>query len=348
MDTDTTTDAGGTQTNVETGSETETNAPSGGLLTTANGREGADSRTGANGARAQRAGGRPAGTPARRVPMALATWVVIALVLMVVVVLLVMEITQGHTTVPEPPVVPAADSIVHDATTIPAAVFNAVGAPGPPVLDPPVILRGESELRIGGRPAVVYIGAEFCPYCAAERWPLVVALGRFGTFSKLGATSSSLYEVFPNVKTFTFDGSIYRSRWVTFSAVEEFGPIPSDNAPAAFGFLHRPSALDQQLLRRFDVGTVVSDPGALPFVDVGNIAIAAGSEVGFSPSVLEGLSMGQIVDDLKQPSSDVAQAVVGAANALTAAICVATGDNPTSVCFSPGVRRSATQLGLGP
>jgi len=33
---------------------------------------------------------------------------------------------------------------------------------------------------------VVYIGAEYCPYCAVERWPLIVALNRFGTLTNLG------------------------------------------------------------------------------------------------------------------------------------------------------------------
>jgi hypothetical protein len=32
---------------------------------------------------------------------------------------------------------------------------------------------------------MLYIGAEYCPYCAAERWPLVMALSKFGTFSNL-------------------------------------------------------------------------------------------------------------------------------------------------------------------
>jgi hypothetical protein len=30
--------------------------------------------------------------------------------------------------------------------------------------------------------AVVFVGAEYCPYCASERWPLVMALSKFGTF----------------------------------------------------------------------------------------------------------------------------------------------------------------------
>ena len=42
-----------------------------------------------------------------------------------------------------------------------------------------------------GKPLVVYVGADYCPFCAAERWPLVAALERFGTFKTSGATHSA-------------------------------------------------------------------------------------------------------------------------------------------------------------
>ena len=43
-------------------------------------------------------------------------------------------------------------------------------------------------LTADGKPEVLYVGAEYCPFCAAERWPVVVALSRFGTWSGLSAT----------------------------------------------------------------------------------------------------------------------------------------------------------------
>jgi hypothetical protein len=33
---------------------------------------------------------------------------------------------------------------------------------------------------------VFFYGAEFAPYAGAERWPVVVALSRFGSFEQLG------------------------------------------------------------------------------------------------------------------------------------------------------------------
>ena len=40
-------------------------------------------------------------------------------------------------------------------------------------------------------PVVFFYGAEFAPYAAAERWPLILALSRFGTFHRLGLMQSS-------------------------------------------------------------------------------------------------------------------------------------------------------------
>ena len=194
---------------------------------------------------------------------------------------------------------------------------------------------------------MVYVGAEFCPYCAAERWALVAALGRFGTFSHLGATTSSNAEVFPGTPTFTFDGTTYRSRYVTFAAVEEYGDRPSRHAlrPGSPS-----SATPHRSSGRCSSATTprrsCPAPGTFPFVDVDNRLVVSGSGIGFSPGVLQGKSMAQIADDLSKPSNADTQAILGSANKLSAAICAATGGKPASVCTSAGVRAGASRLGL--
>jgi hypothetical protein len=287
----------------------------------------------------------PAGPPRRRVPMALVTWVFVALILLIVVVLLVVKITRGSTTVTPPPVAPAATGVVHAASTVPSADFDAVGAEQT-VDSGETVLSGQPPLSIGGRPAVVYVGAEFCPYCAAERWALVAALGRFGSFTHLGATTSSDAEVFPGTATFTFDGAVYRSRYLTFAAVEEYGARPSTTSPPGFPKLRDPTPVEWALLRRYDTEPFVPGTGTFPFVDVDNRLVVSGSGIGFSPGVLQGDSMTQIAADLSDPSSDEAQAILGAANKLTAAMCAATGGKPVSVCTSVGVEAGASRLGL--
>ena len=55
--------------------------------------------------------------------------------------------------------------------------------------------------RPDGKPEVLFIGAEYCPFCAAQRWAMVNALSRFGTFTGLTTTHSSSTDTDPNTPT---------------------------------------------------------------------------------------------------------------------------------------------------
>jgi Domain of unknown function (DUF929) len=285
--------------------------------------------------------------------MALFTWAFVILVLLMVAVLLVVKITRGATTVPRPPVAPASPAVVHSVTSLPQAAFDAAGGPdldGPP----PAVLSGQPSLTEGGRPEVVFVGGEFCPYCAAARWALVAALGRFGTFSTLGATSSSKFEVFPGTATFSFQGASFHSRYVGLLATESYGQKPSTVAPAGFPRLPGAPGLEQALLGWYDNGgsstggdsSTGGGSATLPFIDVDNRLVVRGAEIGFSPALLQGKSMDAIAGELSDPTSPVGEAVLGEANALTAAICSATGNMPRAVCESAGVHAAAAILGL--
>jgi len=295
-----------------------------------------------------------AAAPTRRAPMALVTWAFVVLVLLIVIVLLVVKITRASTSTPPPTAVTTAPAeVVHAAVTVPEPAFDTVGAPAPtgPV---PTVLSGQPPLTVHGRPAVVYVGAEFCPYCAAERWALVVALGRFGTFTDLGATTSSQFQAFPELPSFSFVGAGYRSRYVSLSATEEYGENLDTTAPAGFPPLTPAPALARFLMDRYG-----SDPAAaagagggtgtgatLPFIDIGNRLIIEGAGIGFSPGTIQGLSMAEVATDLSDPTNPVAGAILGAANEISAAVCATTGGKPGPVCRSPGVRAGALRLGL--
>ena len=67
---------------------------------------------------------------------------------------------------------------------------------------------------------------------------------------------------------------------------------------------------------------------SIPFIDVDNKYISVGAS--YDPGVLSGLSWSQIAGELHTPSSPVAQAVLGASNYLTAAICGATQNQPAA------------------
>ena len=64
----------------------------------------------------------------------------------------------------------------------------------------------------------------------------------------------------------------------------------------------------------------------------------------YDPAVLKGLTWSQIAADLHNPSSPVAQGVLGGANYITAAICKMTNNQPASVCAAPSITAVAGGL----
>jgi thiol-disulfide isomerase/thioredoxin len=198
--------------------------------------------------------------------------------------------------------------------TVPASTFAAVGIGSSNTAYLKTVTG--SALTSGGKPEMLYIGAEWCPYCAAERWAMAVALSRFGHFTPLKGVHSSATDVYPNTATLTFYRSTYTSNYLVFTPVE--------NQDVNRNLLQATTSAQQALWAKYD------PPGdSYPFIDIGNRYLGA---VTYNPQVLQGLSWSQIATDLHNPSSPVAQGAVGSANLFTAAICKLTGNAPASVC----------------
>jgi thiol-disulfide isomerase/thioredoxin len=225
-----------------------------------------------------------------------------------------------------------APSVAADLT-VPDATFESVGSPSsvvaPSRTGANTILRGTD-----GKPVVTYIGAEYCPYCAAERWAIGVALSRFGTFSNLSGTHSATNDVYPDTQTLSFYGSHYSSPYLDFEPVEE---ATNQAVGGSYTSLQQPTAAESAVLSRFDA------EGSIPFLDIGNKYVVIGAS--YSPQVLAGLSQAQIAGQLANPNSAVAQAIDGAANEITAAITQVTGQQPSSVASSPVIASIAKSLG---
>lgn len=225
--------------------------------------------------------------------------------------------------------------VVKEATGVPVSVLTTVGAGGVAVPTKPI--TGAPALTSNGKPDILYMGAEYCPYCAAERWALVVTLSRFGTFSGLALTQSDPSDVYPSTNTFTFLKATYTSQYISFDTVE----LEDGNRNP----LQSPTTAQQQLLNTYDAPPYVSSDsaGAIPFVDLGNQFMISGAS--YSPQVLAGQTWSTIASALNNPSSPVAQGIEGTANQLTAAICKLTGDKPASVCSTPLVSGLESKLG---
>ena len=226
---------------------------------------------------------------------------------------------------------PTADpTVVAELAHISSALSDAVGTGG--AANPQTrtttttLLRGQD-----GKPEVLYIGAEWCPYCAAERWSMVVALSRFGTFQNLHFTTSSSSDVFPNTPTLSFTGSTYQGAYLDFD--------PADLETRDRKPLRVLTAQETQVWQTYDAA------GDIPFVDIANRYTTIGQ--GVPANLLQGMTWQQIGGALSNPNSPVTRAVVGNANWLTAAICKIPepADIPVApICSSATIKQIAAQL----
>jgi hypothetical protein len=210
-------------------------------------------------------------------------------------------------------------SVLSDLTGVNSSTLANVGAPSG--VDAPQAISG-TPLTLNGKPEVIYIGGEYCPFCAFERWAMVVAFSKFGTFSGVEYMLSSGSDTNANTPTFTFAGNSsvpfsYTSQYISFLPVEEFGRGGQTD-------IRQQLTSDQEsLIAQYDSG------GSIPFVDFANSYVLVGAQ---SSIDMSGDNWTQIASQLNNPSSTVAQQIDGAANYLITAICKIDGAQPSSVC----------------
>ena len=229
----------------------------------------------------------------------------------------------------------ASASVVNAVTQVDPTLLSQIGTGG--VSNPFKAASGSPPLLTGptGKPEVFFYGAEWCPLCAAERWSIVVALSRFGTFHNLSETMSSSTDSYPNTATFSFYQSNYSSSYIDF--------VPVENADRQQNVLQTPTANEQQLLTSDNVT-------GYPFMDIGNRYLI--SSASYDPTVLrtnaqdpssQPLTQQDIANQLSTQNT-LSKNVLGVANYLTAAICSITKNQPSQVCGDASIQSIETSL----
>ena len=233
---------------------------------------------------------------------------------------------------------PASAELIAKVTSVAQSTFDIVGSGSagslPVKLDAPALTKD-------GKPHVLYIGAEYCPYCATQRWPMVVALSRFGTFSNLGITHSASADVYPDTATFSFHGASYSSQYLSFDGVETLSNEPQGSSYKPLDTL---TSEQQDILTKYDAAPYVpaQSAGAIPFVDFGGKYMVSGSS--YQPDILQGKRADAIASAFTDPSNSITQGIIGSANVVTATLCTLTGDQPSTVCAAPVIQGLKAKL----
>ena len=166
-----------------------------------------------------------------------------------------------------------------------------------------------------GKPIVVYVGADYCLYCAVQRWPLIMALMRFGNFTNLEYMHSSTGD--GNYATFTFVASSYQSHFLVFRPYEV-----SDRAGNPL----------QTLPTNYTSTFTQYGGSSYPFLNFNNESYIKGAIV--DPAILGTKNQTQIVSSI-QAGDSLGSQIKQAANVMTAVLCKLTNNNPGSVCTNP-------------
>lgn len=178
-------------------------------------------------------------------------------------------------------------------------------------------------LRAGRKPQVLMVGTLYCASCAAERWALVKALGRFGTWSNLKASTNGA-----GIPTFDLVSAGYSSWYISLTLRDTAG---LDGRP-----LQRLSRQQRSLLQQYDPS------GAMPLLIVGRYALVG---AGVSPTGLNGRSFKAVQGALMRNRRVGYTAAINArANLITAMLCTQTKERPRVFCGKPVVRRIVAGL----
>jgi len=291
-----------------------------------------------------------------------------AFVLLAVLIIVLISLLGGGSNSGLVPFSPAPVAYVRALATVSPAQLTAAGLDPSAVTVSGVFVATPHQQLITDHslPVLVYMGADYCPYCAASRWPLIIALSRFGTFTGLEIGGSSPDDSWASTHTWSFAKAHYTSSYLSFDSTELttnvcIGKVTNYSCPvqasgAQYTVLQVPSKRDSALFSKYDFPPYFSSQGGIPFLDWGGHFVSSGAL--YSPSTINlggnnanpalgwhPLSWQQIIDNIEDtPLTPVGQAILGTANVYTGAICEMTGGKPASICNTPVIQQAEKEL----
>ena len=250
-------------------------------------------------------------------------WTIISSTLLAVVMIVALFFFIAQATRPDYHPYPLTNEELKSVTQLRLALMDRVGTAGLP--DPLHLTRRNNqsppiETGPGGKPLFFTSGAEYCPYCASDRWAIVVALSQFGTFQKM----HRILSLENSIATFTFQGSTYNSPYLEWMTLER----PQDTGQP----VTKPTDQQKRILDTYNTKQYVDEEfaGKVPFIDIGNQYLMAGAA--FDVHMLIDHSWQEIANGLNDPNNQITRNILGTANYMTAAICTITGEQPASIC----------------
>lgn len=195
------------------------------------------------------------------------------------------------------------------------------------VTPPDMLPPNAPRLRSNGHPEIIYIGTPFCASCAGERWALVIALSKFGTFKNLSGTTSS--DIHPGGPTFSFYGATYTSKYLSF-VTDEQSPV---SVKRSAGFYENSLTLSEQehnIMTAWDVAPYTTQSGSVPFLYIGGKFLLSGFQ--YDAGTLWKMSFQATAKMMTSGTTAVSKHVEAAAGFLVRDFCALSHQQPAAVC----------------
>jgi hypothetical protein len=221
--------------------------------------------------------------------------------------------------------------VVSEVADVPvsALVASTQTTAGSRIAQPEKLPPNTSATSLDSRPEVFYLGAQFCASCAAERWALVTALSKFGTFTNLGGTVPSASHFYPGGPTFSFSTATYTSSYLSFITDEQGAHFASSPAGQQ-GSEQILTQQEQSILTTWDVAPYASQYGSIPFIYMAGKFLLTG--VQFDDGAVSSLNFPDAVKVMVAGKETVSRRMEAAAAYLIADMCALTSGRPASVC----------------
>jgi hypothetical protein len=216
------------------------------------------------------------------------------------------------------------------AVPVSALAGNAVAELGGGQVTPPQRLPATApRLSSAGHPEVMFVCAEYWPQCAAERWAFVMALSKFGAFSHLPGTTSSVREADPGTPTFSFYQASYSSKYLALVSDEletsTYSPLAGE-----YPLLQFPTRQETNMINTWDVAPYTTLTGSIPFAYIGGKFLLTSAQ--YDASAISRMNFQAAADLMTSGQSAVSEHVEAAAGYLVGDFCVLTHNQPASVC----------------
>src|SRR5262245_36376695 len=165
----------------------------------------------------------------------------------------------------------------------------------------------DASLKTGsGKALVFFMGAGFCPFCAAERWAIVGALKNFGHWNGLIETTSADHdEKYLSIPTVSFARAQYDSEYIEF--------VGRETADRNF------EPLQELIEKDFEVLDTFNPDQIIPFLLIDGQFMQVGA--GYSPRILEGMDHERVKTEIADPFSQIGKAIMAEVDNITALVC---------------------------